>query len=244
MNIQIISDIHLEFGNFELPDKNCDVLIAAGDIGVGIDGLEWLMTLNMPVIYVAGNHEYWGYEINDLCGELDVISKGSNVHYLEKKSVVIKGTRFLGCTLWTDFNEGKDEGAMEELLSIMNDFRYIVIGNSCITPKDFIKMNHISKKWLEKELAKPHDGPTIVVTHHAPTLKSWASDPEDFLRYAYCNQLEPMLKDQEIDLWVHGHIHHASDYTKHGTRVICNPRGYLGYQTVKNFNAEKLVRFK
>ena len=89
MNIQIISDVHLEFGSFDLPDEECDVLIAAGDIGVGLEGLEWLQTLDIPVIYVAGNHEYWGFEINELQDELIGMSKGSNVRYLEKKSVVL-----------------------------------------------------------------------------------------------------------------------------------------------------------
>lgn len=239
MNIQIVSDVHLEFGSFDLPDEKCDVLIAAGDIGVGLEGLEWLQTLDIPVIYVAGNHEYWGYEINELQDELIGMSKDSNVRYLEKKSVVIDGVRFLGCTMWTDFNECDDEEMMDDLQNIMNDFRYISLDKSTITPEQLIKINHDCKKWLDRELAKKHDGPTIVVTHHAPTKKSWAGDPDDYLKFAYCNQLESMLKENQIDLWAHGHIHHASDYTKHGVRVVCNPRGYKGYQTVDEFDAKK-----
>ena len=241
MKIQIISDIHLEFGKFDLPDEDCDVLIAAGDIGVGLEGLEWLQTLEMPVIYVAGNHEYWGYEMYDLQEELAWISKGSNVRYLENKSTVIKGVRFIGCTLWTDFNGCNDDEMMDDLLNIMNDFRYISVDNATLTPQSLIDINHESVKWLNRTLAKKHDGPTVVVTHHAPTLKSWAADPDDYLKYAYCNQLESILKDNEIDLWVHGHIHHASDYSKHRTRIICNPRGYKGYQTVQNFDAAKAL---
>lgn len=239
MNIQIISDVHLEFGSFDLPDEECDVLIAAGDIGVGLEGLEWLQTLDIPVIYVAGNHEYWGFEINELQDELIGMSKGSNVRYLEKKSVILNGVRFLGCTMWTDFNECDDEEMMEDLQNIMNDFRYISLDKSTITPDQLIKINHDCKKWLDRELAKKHDGATIVVTHHAPTKKSWADDPDDYLKFAYCNQLESMLKENQIDLWVHGHIHHTSDYTKHGVRVVCNPRGYKGYQTVDEFDAKK-----
>ncbi len=242
MNIQIISDVHLEFGSFDFPDQDCDVLVAAGDIGVGLEGLEWLQTLDKPVIYVAGNHEYWGYDINELQDELIGMSKGSNVRYLEKKSVVIDGVRFLGCTMWTDFNECDDKEMMTDLQNIMNDFRYVSLDNSTITPEQLIKINHDCKKWLDRELAKKHDGPTIVVTHHAPTKKSWAGDPDDYLKFAYCNQLELTLKENQIDLWAHGHIHHASDYTKHGVRVVCNPRGYKGYQTVDSFDAQKLFK--
>ena len=242
MKIQIISDVHLEFGNFDFLDNECDILIAAGDIGVGLEGLEFLQTLEKPVIYVAGNHEYWGYEVNELQDELIGMSKGSNVHYLEKKAVVIDGVRFLGCTMWTDFNECDDEEMMDDLKSIMNDFRYISFENSTITPEKLIKINHDCKKWLERELAKKHEGPTVVVTHHAPTKKSWAGDPDDYLKFAYCNQFEPLLKENQIDLWAHGHIHHTSDYKKHGVRVVCNPRGYVGYQTVSEFDAKKIYK--
>ena len=242
MNIQIISDVHLEFGSFELPDEDCDVLIAAGDIGVGLEGLEWLQTLDMPVIYVAGNHEFWGYEMQDLQDDLADVSKGSNVRYLENKTAVVKGVRFLGCTLWTDFNDCDDEEMMEDLQHIMNDFRYIYLNSSLITPGNLIDINRDSVEWLQQELAKSYDGPTVVVTHHAPTKKSWAADPDDYLKFAYCNKLEPMLKENDIDLWVHGHIHHTSDYTKYGTRVVCNPRGYKGYQTVDDFDASKLYK--
>lgn len=244
MNIQIISDVHLEFGSFELPNKNCDVLIAAGDIGVGTEGYEWLQTLGLPVVYVAGNHEYWGYEMADLNSLLVDGCKGSNVHYLEKDSIIINGVRFIGCTLWTDFNGSNDEILMEELENIMNDFRYIFVDSNLISPKELIDINTDSKKWLEKELSKSHNGPTVVVTHHAPSVKSWASDHDDFIKYAYCNDLESLFEKNEIDLWVHGHIHHSSDYTKNGVRVVCNPRGYKGYQIVDKFDPEKTIRIQ
>ena len=244
MNIQIISDVHLEFGNFELPDKNCDLLIAAGDIGVGVEGLEWLQTLNVPVVYVAGNHEYWGYEINNLSEKLQELSKGSNVHYLEKNSVIIDDVRFVGCTLWTNFNETENHNVMEELQCIMNDFRYIFFETGTVTPEQLIKINQDSKEWLVQELAKTHEGATVVVTHHAPCVNSWAADPDDYLKFAYCNELDSVLKENQIDLWVHGHIHHSNDYNRHGVRVVSNPRGYAGYQIVKNFDPGKTVSIK
>lgn len=241
MNIQVISDVHLEFGNFDLSYEKCDLLVAAGDVGVGTEGMEWLQTLDIPVIYVAGNHECWGFEINALRKELTERSKDSNVHYLEKDSVVISGVRFIGCTLWTNFNECDDEASLQKLESVMNDFRYIYLGDDLVTPQQLIEINKYSKKWLSKELSRPHDGPTVVVTHHAPSLDSWASDGDDYLKYAYCNELEIMLKDSKIDLWVHGHIHRSSDYTKHGVRVVCNPRGYKGLQLVKKFDPEMTI---
>ena len=242
MKIQIISDIHLEFGEFNMSENDCDVLIAAGDIGVGTEGMEWLKTLDIPVIYVAGNHEFWGYEMLDLVSVLKEISNNSNVKFLEKKSVIINGVKFIGCTLWTDFNLSDNAELMQELESTMNDFRYIYVGEDPISVEQIIEINHKSKKWLQKELAKPNDGPIVVVTHHAPLTNSWGSYHEDYLKYAYCNELESMLKEHKINLWVHGHIHQASDYKKHDVRIICNPRGYKGYQLVDEFEPEKSVQ--
>lgn len=242
MNIQVVSDVHLEFGGFELPDNDCDVLIAAGDIGVGTEGLDWLQTLGTPVIYVAGNHEYWGCDIKGLNEILRKQCEGSNVHFLEKESVVLDGVRFVGCTLWTNFNGNREALLMDKIENMMNDFRNIYVDSNLVSSKDLIEINESSKKWLINELGMPHEGPTVAVTHHAPIVNSWASDHNDFMRFAYCNDLEETLKENSIDLWAHGHIHRSSDYTKHGVRVVCNPRGYTGYQIVDKFNPEKIFK--
>lgn len=129
MKIHLLSDIHLESGPYELPaGLDCDVIVAAGDIGVGLQGLEWLKTLGKPVVYVAGNHEYWSKRENpvdmfDLQDQLRAAAAGSNVHYLENDAVVIDGVRFIGATLWTSYGDFHPELLDEG--KFMNDVHHI-----------------------------------------------------------------------------------------------------------------------
>ena len=133
LNLRVVSDLHLEFGALKLSARDADVLIAAGDIDVGEAGLKWLQQFHCPVIYVAGNHEYWGEDLISFTRQLTQSAGGGNVHYLENSKVVIDGVRFLGCTLWTNF-KAADARVMDEMLRVMNDFRFISKGARALRP--------------------------------------------------------------------------------------------------------------
>jgi len=241
VNIQILSDIHLEFGPLEVSADGADVLVAAGDIGVGCEGLDWLARFACPVIYVGGNHEYWQNDLEALNAELTEKSRGSNIEFLENRFVTIGECRFLGCTLWTDFS-GADEFEIAKVFLAMNDFRYISVGSRGMIPEDIIERNVASRAWLREELSRPHDGQTVVVTHHAPLMQSWFENRgRDPLRHAYCNDLDDLLSEYDIDLWIHGHIHDSVDYVFSGVRVVGNPRGYFAHREVRGFEREKIV---
>ena len=240
MRIQIISDVHLEFAKYDLIDTSADVIIAAGDIGLGLEGAEWLKSLNKPVVYVAGNHEFWGTDIFELIAWLETTCEDTNVHYLEKRRAMINGVRFLGGTFWTDY-QNKDVRTMASAWMTMNDFKRINNEDKFLTPADLIEIHEDSLEWLLQVLDEPFDGKTVVVTHHAPSVRSWKEYPYDPLRFAYCTDLEVIMEKHNIALWVHGHIHYPSDYLCHKTRVVCNPRGYHGIQSVEGFNPTKLI---
>ena len=240
MRIQIVSDLHLEFGPIDLVVDDADVLIAAGDINLGQKALMWLKDLRRPVIYVAGNHEYWGQGITELNRTLRRETRGTSIKFLENESVTLDGVRFLGCTLWTDFN-ASDSALMNEMLLVMNDFRYIRKDNRGIRPSDLVAINRSSRQWLQDELSLAFNGKTVVVTHHAPLMRSWYNRDKNNVRYAYCNDLGRLMEGHDIDLWVHGHVHEACDYVGHGVHVVCNPRGYHGYSEVRDFDPAKLV---
>jgi Icc-related predicted phosphoesterase len=241
MRIQIVSDLHLEFGPLALPTSHADVLVAAGDIAIGQEGHEWLQHMPCPVIYIAGNHEYWRHDLHGLIQTLTEMSRHGNVYFLENRSLEIGGVRFIGCTLWTDFNGG-DPATMEEMSLVMNDFRYISNGARPARPEDLLELNAESRRWLEQELATQYLGKTVVVTHHAPLMRSWYSGRgEDLTRFAYCNDLSELLSHRAVDLWVHGHVHEYLDYSAHGARIVCNPRGYCNYREVPDFEAAKVV---
>lgn len=240
MRLQILSDLHLEFGLFDVPKTDADIIIAAGDIHVQTEALAWLKVFEKPVIYVAGNHEYWCGDLKRVGRTLREACAGTAIHYLENACIEISHVRFLGCTLWTSM-DFQHPAIMQRIGMSMNDFNYILCEGDSLLPDDIVGIHLDSLAWLKRELGKPYDGTTVVVTHHAPTMASWAGRPDDVIRFAYCNDLVDLINTADIDIWVHGHIHHALDYKVGKTRVICNPRGYYGYQLVDAFEPGKIV---
>ena len=177
MKIHVLSDLHVEFSEFQPPTTECDVVVLAGDIGVGIDALYWAQERykHKPVIYVLGNHEFYGQDLN-------MVTKfkreaRNNFHILDDDFVVIDGVRFLGSVLWTDFalfGEGEQYFSMQHAVRGMPDFEVIRCGDRRITPRNMIDLHRRSRDWLADILAAPFDGSTVVVTHHAPSLMSVA----------------------------------------------------------------------
>jgi predicted phosphodiesterase len=231
MKIHLLSDLHTEFAPFQPPATDADVVVLAGDVGVGTRAVgairEWFP--DRPVVYVAGNHEFYREAIPRLSEKLAAATEGSGIHYLENRAVVIGGARFLGCTLWTDFDVfGERARCMAEAQATMNDFRLIRIFPEyrAFRPMDARAIHERSLRWLAAALDEPFAGPTVIVTHHAPSLRSCNPAYRDHpVTAAYVSDLEWML-DGRAALWVHGHTHLCVDYEIGGTRVVANQRGY------------------
>lgn len=227
MKIQIFSDLHREFSKYEITPTDSDVIVLAGDIGVGADGVEWAKTLGKPVIYVAGNHEYYHGDIDATLTQMRDSAKGSNVHFLENDSVTINGITFLGCTLWTDyevFGANMQSSCMRLAERSMNDHRRISKDGDRFLPLHALELHKVSRIWLEENLAAIN-GKAVVVSHHLPLLK--CTDPRymhDLLTGSFASDL-PSLMDK-ADLWIYGHTHDSHDFTAGKTRVVSNPRGY------------------
>ncbi|QEN03358.1 phosphoesterase [Thiospirochaeta perfilievii] len=232
MKIQILSDLHLEFDYRDYNFTKCDLLILAGDIHTGTKGLEWIQqqVSDIPVIYVMGNHEYYGYCYPSLLNKCRGIAKGSNIHLLENDSITIQNITFHGATLWTDFNLfGNPEIAQFECDRNMNDSRLIRLDENYAKFKAAItKEIHIqSIKWLAKSLNNSKTDKNIIVTHHAPTFKSIAPRyKESPITPGFTSNLENIIHNYNPDLWVHGHVHDVVDCVVGKTRVLCNPNGY------------------
>jgi predicted phosphodiesterase len=232
VKIRILSDLHTEFAPFDPPAARADVVVLAGDVAPGTGGLEWARAAfpDTPVVYVAGNHEFYRHAIPKLTGDL-VASAGSGVSFLENGEATVGGARFLGCTLWTDFDlHGQRMASGDAARSAMNDFRVIRMSPEYrrFLPGDARRIHLESVRWLGDRLAAPFDGPTVVVTHHAPSARSVSPARRgDPLEPAYASDLEWMM-DGRAALWIHGHTHHNVDYAIGGTRVVCNQRGYPG----------------
>jgi Icc-related predicted phosphoesterase len=238
MRVQIISDIHLEFGNREFDFSHADLLILAGDIHVGEKGLAWILekVKNIPVLYVLGNHEYYKHSYPKLLYKLKTTARGTKVHVLENDAVTINGITFHGTTLWTDFELfGNPRIAGFECQQRMNDYKLIRRDPSYskLRSLDTHIMHKESLKWLEKSLNESTAKTNVVITHHAPSIKSipveYQNDP---ISAGFASNLEAFILKAKPNLWVHGHVHNAFDYYIGETRVICNPKGYPGEEVV------------
>jgi predicted phosphodiesterase len=240
LKIQFFSDIHLEFGTFDIPATDADVIVAAGDSGVGLQGVDWLSQCAKPIIYVAGNQEYYGGDIVHTRIALAERAGASHVAFLENQSYEINDVRFLGTTMWTDYSAG-DAQVMQLAIKNMNDFQQIRCASRPLKPEQLYDINWESCSWLAGELEKPFTGKTVVVTHHAPSSLSWPNTGNETHRENYCNRLDDFFTRYDIQAWFHGHVHNVADYVVNKTRVLCNPRGYTGYQVIDGFSAAKTI---
>ena len=284
MNIQLLSDLHLEsHPHFSAqPLAGADVLVLAGDIGsyqhnsdltrLGVPdfglarfsprpvhegGAAW----PTPVIFVPGNHEYDGLEFDEAHQRLRQACERWGLIWLEQESVVLQGVRFVGCTLWSDFdalssaagtpaNAAAAPGALAEQLKARDKaFRaanfylrknHSLQGGAPMLAEQVREQALKSQRWLRQALATGFDGPTVAVTHFAPSLLS--ADPRYGLTpgtAGFCNALDDLLPAAQ--LWLHGHLHCPQDYVSRGCRVVANPLGYARKGEQKNYRPELLI---
>ena len=249
MNIQIASDLHLEFHKTQPAGYSgievvpgADVLILAGDIALGTHAVSVFKDWPVPVLYVAGNHEYYGSDIVKVNKELRNQCADTQIHFLERDAFVIGGVRFLGTTLWTDYLlYGRDHQAraMSEAQDYLNDHSSIRLKGKRFEPKDALFRFVRSKEWLTEQLSLPFDGPTVVITHHGP---HWESVHPKYrtgtslLTAAFVSDMTALMG--KASLWVHGHVHDSFNYEVDGTRVVANPRGYPNRRTGAFENTE------
>jgi predicted phosphodiesterase len=230
MRLQILSDVHLEFGDYQPESAKADVVVLAGDIHVGRKGVSWIKGHfgNTPVIYVAGNHEFYGGNIPGVLRDLQAATEGSSICFLENASAQIGDITFLGCTLWTDFQLLPDHhGAMLAAAKTMSDFNLIHGRTDWFQPEDSIKLHQASLRWLKDALGKVDPRKTVVVTHHAPSAKSIPPQHEgSLLNASFASALDGFVEQSGVAWWIHGHTHHCVDYKIGRTRIFSNQRGY------------------
>jgi predicted phosphodiesterase len=245
MRIQIFSDLHTDIGARTLPDMgtDADVVIDAGDHRTGVLGLielaEWFP--KKELIYVAGNHEFYGKRImskhyqkmREKAGEL-------GIHFLQNNTVILDGISFTGATLWTSYNQD-DPLAKMIAKDSMNDYRQIFMDICKPMLPYYLKEEH--DRSVEYIASQKSD---VVITHHAPSFKSiHPKYGTNLLNHAYASDLSELILNTKPKLWVHGHTHCSHDYMIGDTRVLANPKGYELYRgTVENdtFNPSLVVQ--
>ncbi len=252
MKIQIVSDLHLEFSDINIQNQmGADVLILGGDIMVaskvnkpeseyGIRFRDFLKRCSFQfshVVYVAGNHEFYSDgkffagldELRTACAAHD------NIYFLERDTKVIDDVVFVGGTLWTDMNKF-DPLTLHAVRDMMNDYRATVndhAGYRKLKPADTCERHRETVQYIKHVVGENKDKTCVVVGHHSPSFLSCHEQYKNdhLMNAAYHSDLsEIMLDNPQIKLWTHGHTHHPFDYVIGETRVVCNPRGYDGYE--------------
>jgi Icc-related predicted phosphoesterase len=241
MKINLVSDLHIDVGGYcELPGG--EVLILAGDICEArnltkeFHSTKTLYPTGEPnrefpcseffrvecakyekVFMVMGNHEHYGGKLYKTYDELLKILP-ANVTLLEDQVEEYRGVMFMGSTLWTDLNGGDPITAMHLKMG-MNDFK--------------------TKQYFKTILELNRDKPFVVITHHSPSFQS----VNEKYRYdttmngGYSSNMDQFILDHpNIYTWVHGHMHDPVSYYIGETRVVSNPRGYVGYEDTSQFD--------
>mgnify|MGYP000137806270 CR=1 FL=1 len=266
MKIHLISDVHIESNsiNYRAPES-ANIIVLAGDIGEGLDGLIWARNTfpDKQIVYVSGNHEFYGQDLS-IIDLMRKTAKSLDIHFLENDEVFIDGVRFLGCTLWANQNNFSlkdiefswrnmnDYGSIKaeswwndnknrnEAFELMGDhFNKKSFYQKSFSPIIAYLIHKESLSWLTKKLSESHKK-TVVVTHHAPSFFQLKDEYIwDDLQYSYCSNLIDLIRSNSVDFWLHGHIHQSVDYGINNTRIISNSAGYKGQKT--GFNAELLI---
>lgn len=239
MRIQLVSDLHLEFLAQCAPGERlfqispeADVLVLAGDIAAGAAAIGHFADAPVPVLYVLGNHEHYGAEIDSTLQACREAAAGTAVTVLEEDAFVLDGVRFLGCTLWTDYRFRSGLTPEQNMLAAERELadHYAIHQNGRLfTAADALRRHTRSLAWLDEQLRQWHRGRTVVVTHHGPHPRSvhqrFLNHRTMALNGAFVSELSEQLA--RADLWLHGHVHDCFDYHEAGCRVVANPRGYV-----------------
>lgn len=243
MKLQLASDLHLEFLEHRFPGARlvepapgADLLVLAGDIHNGTKAIEAFGNWPVPVVYLAGNHEFYGRAWEQTRADIRGACVGTNITFLDNDAAEFDGVRVLGCTLWTDFRlQGTAQGLrrsqtqkqnMRHVEQGLNDYHVIQTQEGILKARQTLADHAHSRRWLERELAKPFGGKTVVVTHHGPhPLSIHPRYAGNSLNAGFVSDLTPLLG--LADLWMHGHVHDSFDYRVGRCRVVANPAGYV-----------------
>lgn len=242
MKIALFSDLHLSVQPLDLPQTDADVVVLAGDLQRPAQAMAWARQFTQPTLYVAGNHEFYGSDMVSTMKNLRIEAQGSQVRVLEREEWRHGGVRFLACTLWSDYrlfdSPAQREEGLQKAQEFVRDFSRIGLSPDFpdrFTPAVSQMLFDDSVAWLEARFAEPFEGPTVVITHFAPSPKSIAPQfVGSALNACFVSDLEAQILRWQPRLWLHGHVHHSCDYRVGATRVVANPRGYAPKGVVEN----------
>lgn len=258
-----LTDLHLDTGKLKLTKfPECDYVIITGDLAAKLGGwpiIESLLSKGNIVLFILGNHEYHSEAKKGIVTMREIEERWKkkekeydNFHVLINDTVIFEDIRFIGGTLWTNFNnmdkKTKEEfSEMRDSVKVYKSFRgsgYSRRGGVNVTVDDIYEKHKETVKYFESELSKPFNGKTVLLTHHAPLLESIDTRYKDDFESngCYVSDLSYLFKQYKIDALFHGHIHQSKHYYYGNTLVTCNPRGYKMYNELnEDFDEGKII---
>lgn len=242
MKIRLLSDLHLESHSYYYEYAGEDLVVLAGDIHTSGRHPFILNQIpsNIPVLMVAGNHEYYGSDFNSVNEWADGLTEEyPNFHFLENRAIKIGGVDFFGGTMFTDFNlYGDISKAKDYAARGIADFSWINKGNRRWTPEDHIEQHKIYCNNLVEFLKGVHDK-RVVISHFVPhplgSHKMYTGSP---LNPYFISDMTGFMGWN--GLWLYGHTHSSKDMMVGNTRLVCNPKGY-GAENSKEFIKDLIV---
>lgn len=260
--VRVLSDAHQEFGPLEdipvFPEDSKTVMVLAGDIGQATKKHTFLPLLQeceerfAQTLYVLGNHEYYDSSLLRARDKIQAVVDHAGlkkVHVWDDSGIYKRyKVVFIGATLWTDFDKA-DPHCMMMARGGMNDYNYIRTGPTVGTPyqrkaspADMLIRHREARPWMLDEIKKWKDQGyrTVVISHHLPSFQCIHENYRgDRGNPCYASELGNEICDLEPNVWIHGHTHEANDFMLAKTRIICNPRGYVGHQLCDEFDISK-----
>jgi UDP-2,3-diacylglucosamine pyrophosphatase LpxH len=257
--LRIFSDLHydkypdindlfekLDF-YYQNVDKDKEILILAGDIGISTEKnengelkitqgysqvLKYLKSRWNRIILVAGNHEYYtsgsdSYTTSTFSEVNNLISNECEkymIDFLNKDMIEINGFTFMGCTLWSDMNK--------DLFYKLNDKNW-----NFTNYEELIETHNNHKEWIEKNLEKfnqrhkssekVYENKVIVITHYLPTFSllhnKYMNGKYAKTTSAYVCDLDNLIEKYDflVPVWICGHSH-MTRYSRIGKTFLFN----------------------
>ncbi|KWU19022.1 metallophosphoesterase [Burkholderia cenocepacia] len=254
MLIQPSSDLHMDNASWTPPTTDADVLVFAGDLfDDGVASMRWCADLTQrtgkPVVVVPGNHDLMGARIGVRLKAMYDVARTYGVHLLHNRSVVIDDVRFVGATMWTDFEaagQGMKTLSMHAARDMIADYSTIFTGDGhgngrLLTPEYAVRMHQRTRRALLRGLEDAYSEKVVVVTHHGPSRRS---QDEAFRSSAiapgFVSDMDEFVGISNARCWLHGHLHSSALYMLGSTKVLCNPRGHSRYMN-SNFDPELTI---
>lgn len=260
MKVTYCSDLHLEFSDYEIHNEdNADILILAGDImpisclksdiqsikstdaSRFLRFIELATSLYNHVIWIMGNHEYYGADITDLSGIKELLAGYTNLHILENESVQLDSVTFIGGTMWTDLNKN-DPSTKYRAVGLLNDFHYITDNHEPFNVDNWYSLHQQFIQYINNYFASnAADNPVVVITHHSPTFETIDARYKGsfIMNGLYCSSLEEFILDNtNIKYWIHGHLHGCDQYDLGDCKIRSNTRGYPSESCYKHFELQ------